>query len=464
MYRLNGEHSKIPLDLFAESEPSNGYNEKYCFDFSANCWEQVHWNRTHFHSDIAHFMAFDFSNMFGAQIKFIEQRRQHRAHIHFTVHKTRIPCEFFCLRMSSTHSHAHTHIRSQRSPEKLTIIFVVPCTHINPWRSISRIKSGCFPFFRSFIVFDFRQSRILSILSVEWVYVLCHYVYYYVFVYRYKFNSTLDGDAGCHHSFRIVLIFDFLFFLIHFFPPVLVALFLYYFRRCDSHFFFINATRADTVRAQSNIMFFHHFRLALIFTTLPLFSLSLSLSSSTSLSTSLLRLVAKKTANDGRRRQVKHWFYGFVLFADAAAAATVTAIVSHQITFLPFTRSCSRRRVPYTLHCCRHSVSLNLNLWLFAFFSMLLLFEKFYHFNVFAMNFHAIICLCSTLESERVIALRRRRHRSFFLWIFLIGISEAEITNWNHGIKIVNEQMRINGKAASKQHLLDPILSFRPHA
>lgn len=132
VYRLNGEHSKIPLDLFAESEPSNGYNEKYCCDFSSNCSEQVHWNRTHFHSDIAHFMAFDFSKMFGAQIKFIEQRRQHRAHIHFTVHKTRIPCEFFCLRMSSTQSHAHTHIRSQRSPEKLTIIFVVPCTHINP--------------------------------------------------------------------------------------------------------------------------------------------------------------------------------------------------------------------------------------------------------------------------------------------------------------------------------------------
>lgn len=144
-----------------------------------------------------------------------------------------------------------------------------------------------------------------------------------------------------------------------------------------------------------------------------------------------------------------------MLFADAA----VTAIASHQITFFfaPFTRSRSRAAQSQSLIVCFFRCCCCL---------------KFHHFNVFAMNFHAIICLCSKPESERVIALLHfffeRRRRLFFLWIFLIGISEAEITNrtnikWNQRIKIVNGQMRINGEWSGKsteKNLIDPFYLF----
>lgn len=158
-----------------------------------------------------------------------------------------------------------------------------------------------------------------------------------------------------------------------------------------------------------------------------------------------------------------------VLFADAA----VTAIASHQITFfcsLPLIDTVSFTRThPHTRP---QSVSISQSL-IVCFFAMLLRCLKFYHFNVFAMNFHAFICLCSNPESERVIVLRRPRpHRRRRRWLFM-DFLDWNKRSWNYE---QNEQqpksknknrkrprMRINGEAASTL-LIDPFyLCARMH-
>lgn len=227
-------------------------------------------------------------------------------------------------------------------------------------------------------------------------------------------------------------------------------------------------------------MFFHHFRLAEFVRC-------------------SCEMVAKRQPrhamplpNGWEHRKLLAW--RSVLFADAAVTA-ITAIVSHQITFflLLLLVLCHSHGPAYahrTSHTDTRSVCLNLNLWLFAFFTMLLLCLKFYHFNVFAMNFHAIICLCSKPESERVIALllplcrscrrrcRCRLHRRNVDVVFFMDFLDWNKRSWNYEqntnrrrrrrrkrrMKIVNERMRINGGWRQEHTLNRSILSFRPHA
>lgn len=169
---------------------------------------------------------------------------------------------------------------------------------------------------------------------------------------------------------------------------------------------------------------------------------------------------AKKTAADAGRRQLKHWLYGLCYLP------MLPSLPSHHIKLLFFSSLHS--------HGLAHA-QLNLNLWLFAFFDVVAV----WNFTILMFSrwiFVAIICLCSEPESERVIAplhfFFERRRRRYFYGFFLIGISEAEITNrtnikWNQRIKKNRERANKNEWRSGTEHraqLNRSILSFRPHA
>lgn len=90
----------------------------------------------------------------------------------FVEHAFRTDC--FCTLVLSAHTHAHEHtINTPKSSEKFTITFV-PCTHINPWRRISRITSGCFPFFSLLLLLVLLLEAHAHLHTFGWV-GLCRY-------------------------------------------------------------------------------------------------------------------------------------------------------------------------------------------------------------------------------------------------------------------------------------------------
>lgn len=186
-----------------------------------------------------------FRNVWYVSI-FIEQRSQHQVHVHFTVHESRFPTYNYVKSPWKSHHHFRTlhafiHdavFRAQRPGAFHFPLFFMEIAHLNTLG-----LSGFMYCAVMYIIMEPIRRTLRKIhLSTSSTKLLAATIHLELFSISFSSSVFFSSLPFCS----------------------LHALFLYYFRRCDSDFFFINATRADTVRAQSNIMFFHHFRLALV--------------------------------------------------------------------------------------------------------------------------------------------------------------------------------------------------------